>query len=259
MIQRWICELQGYSFTVRHRAGKSNGNADALSRCPVSSNLDDSETCSKSWDIAVLDAVDISDKQDSDRDIKELKDFLADGTMPSNLDIRRKIECFSANYFLENDVLYHCWTPKIYGNLCRTRKQLVVPLREREKILVHCHEDQGHPGFMRTYSKIRENYFWVSMKKDIARHCKNCKGCLGRKSPTNKKRVPLNPIASNAPLEIVGVDFVGPLPITEDGTRYIMTFQDHFSRWPAAFPLKKATGTEVVDCIRSFSRDFGYP
>ena len=183
MIQRWICELQGYSFTVSHRAGKPNGNADALSRCPISSNLDESENCSKSWDIAVLDAVDISDKQDSDRDIKELKDFLADWTMPSNLDGRRKIECFSANYFLENDVLYHCWTPKIYGNLCRTRKQLVVPLTERGKILVHCHEEQDHPGFMRTYSKIRENYFWVSMKKDIARHCKNCKGCLGRKSP----------------------------------------------------------------------------
>ena len=38
-----------------------------------------------------------------------------------------------------------------------------------------------------------------------------------------------------------------------------MTFQDHFSQWPAAFPLKNATETKVVDCIRSFSRDFGYP
>ena len=43
MIQRWICELQGYSFTASHRAGKSNGNADALSRCPISPNLDELE------------------------------------------------------------------------------------------------------------------------------------------------------------------------------------------------------------------------
>ena len=97
------------------------------------------------------------------------------------------------------------------------------------------------------------------MKKDIARHCKNCKGCAERKSPKNKTRVPLHPIESNAPLEIVGIDFVGPLPLTDEGNRYVMTFQDHFSRWPAAFPSKNATETKVVDCIQSFSRDFGYP
>ena len=259
MIQRWICELQGYSFTVSHRAGKSNGNADALSRCPISSNLDELESCSKSWDVAILDAVDISDQQDSDLSIREMKDFLANEKLPKDLDSRKKVEYFSDNYFLEDDVLYHRWTPKVYGNNCRTRKQLVVPLKERGKILVHCHDEQGHPGFMRTYSKIRENYFWITMKKDIVRHCKNCKGCVKRKSPQNRTRIPLNPIESNAPLEIVGIDFVGPLPLTEDGNRYIMTFQDHFTRWPAAFPLKKATEIEVVDCIRSFSRDFGYP
>ena len=35
IIARWIMDLQEFSFTVRHRAGKNNANADALSRlCP---------------------------------------------------------------------------------------------------------------------------------------------------------------------------------------------------------------------------------
>ena len=97
------------------------------------------------------------------------------------------------------------------------------------------------------------------MKKDNALHFKHWKGCIKRKSPKNKTRVPLNPVESNAPLEIAGTDFVGPLPLTEDGNRYIMTFHDHFTRWPVAFPLKKATEIEVVDCIHSFLRDFGLP
>eukprot|EP00795_Rhopilema_esculentum_P017524 gene17524-9148_t len=261
MIQRWICELQGYSFNVLHRSGKSNGNADALSRCPITSSLEDTESCIKSWDVAVLDAVDVSGLQDEEQEMKEMKDYLSNGRLPNGIDDdrRKKIDSFSANYFLEDDVLYHRWTPKIYGNVCRTRKQLVVPSKERGKILMHCHNEQGHPGFMRTYSKIKENYFWITMKKDIARHCKNCKGCAKRKSPKNRKRVPLNPIESNAPLEIVGIDFVGPLPVTQNGNKYVMTFQDHFTRWPAAFPLKNATEIEVVECIRWFSRDFGYP
>ena len=45
MIQRCICEIQGYSFNVKHRAGTTNGNADALSRCPISSDLSESENC----------------------------------------------------------------------------------------------------------------------------------------------------------------------------------------------------------------------
>ena len=37
-IARWIMDLQELSFTVQHRAGKDNANADALSRfCPSSS------------------------------------------------------------------------------------------------------------------------------------------------------------------------------------------------------------------------------
>ena len=135
MIQHWICELQGYSFTVSHRAGKLNGNADALSRCSISSTLDGLEPFSKSWDVAILDTVDLSDQQDEDLEIKNMKDFLSDGSLPTDADSRRKVECFSCTYFLKNDVLYHEWAPKIYGNTGRTRKQLVVPLKERGKLL----------------------------------------------------------------------------------------------------------------------------
>ena len=167
-----------------------------------------------------------------------MKDFLANEKLPKDLESRKKVEYFSDNYLLEDDALYHRWTPKVYGNNCRTRKQLVVPLRERGKILVHCHDEQGHPGFMRTYSKIRENYFWITMKKDTARHCKNCKGCVKCKSPKNRTRIPLNPIERNAPLEIVGIDFVGPLYLTEDGNRY--DFPGPFYLLACSFSIKEA-------------------
>ena len=59
MIQRWICEIQGYSFSVQHRNGTANANADALSRCPITSELEEDETCMKSWDIGALELVDV--------------------------------------------------------------------------------------------------------------------------------------------------------------------------------------------------------
>ena len=97
------------------------------------------------------------------------------------------------------------------------------------------------------------------MKKDVARHVKNCKDCAKRKSPKKTRTVPLKPIVASEPLEIVGIDFVGPLPLTPGGNRYVMTFQDYFTRWPAACSLSQAREEEVIQCIEAFSRDFSYP
>ena len=259
MIQRWICEIQGYSFSVKHRAGTTNGNADALSRCPISSELSESENCENRWDIAMLELVDISSLQDRDKEIKAIKDFLSDGILPEDLSQRVQIEKYAPQYLLEGDVLYHTWTPGHQGYPTRTRKQLVVPPKERGKLLYHQHEERGHSGFLRTFSRLREDYFWISMKKDVARHVKNCKDCAKRKSPKKTRTVPLRPIIASEPLEIVGIDFVGPLPLTVGGNRYVMTFQDHFTRWPAAYALPQAKEEEVIQCIQAFSRDFGYP
>ena len=76
---------------------------------------------------------------------------------------------------------------------------------------------------------------------------------------SKQNKVHLQPIKVSRPLELVSVDFVGPLPMTERGNHFIMTFQDQFSRWPAAYPLEEATSERVVDCIKKFGSDFGYP
>ena len=35
MLCRWALTMQDYDFTIKYRRGSLNGNADALSRCPV--------------------------------------------------------------------------------------------------------------------------------------------------------------------------------------------------------------------------------
>eukprot|EP00794_Sanderia_malayensis_P017858 gene17858-19638_t len=124
-----------------------------------------------------LEAIDISRWQDEDSDVKELKDFLSRGIPPSEERSRDRIRNFSSQYILEEDVLYHLWSPKVKGVSTRLRKQLVVPKKEIGKLLVYGHDKLGHPGFMRTISWLRNNYFWASMKKDVARHCKTVKLC----------------------------------------------------------------------------------
>jgi hypothetical protein len=44
---------------------------------------------------------------------------------------------------------------------------------------------------------------------------------------------------------IVSLDVVGPLPVTEEGNKYLLTFIDHFTRFCEAIPLP-SQGTEVI-------------
>ena len=55
-LARWAMRLAKYDFELQHRSGKNNGNADALSRCPITSCAASTDTTS-SVDVDNLIAV----------------------------------------------------------------------------------------------------------------------------------------------------------------------------------------------------------
>jgi hypothetical protein len=40
-------------------------------------------------------------------------------------------------------------------------------------------------------------------------------------------------------LDVVSLDIVGPLPVTEQGNKYLLTVIDHFTRFCDAIPIAK--------------------
>ena len=59
----------------------------------------------------------------------------------------------------------------------------------------------------------------------------------------------LHPIAVKSPWHQLGIDFVGPLtPPAEDGSRYILTLSDYFTKWVEAVltPGKSANGVAAA-------------
>ena len=97
------------------------------------------------------------------------------------------------------------------------------------------------------------------MKKDITRYLQNYSLCAKRKGPVKSKHAPLKPIEVFVPLELVGIDYVGPLRVTSKESRYVLTMQDQFSRWPAAYAVHEISAETTVDCIENFVGDYGYP
>lgn len=86
------------------------------------------------------------------------------------------------------------------------------------------------------------------MAKDIENYVQTCKKCNERKmSAIDKAPVPMKittPVTR--PFQKVALDIVGPLPKTHAGNQYILTFQDHFSKYPEAFPLSDQKATTIA-------------
>ena len=257
LLSRWLLILQCYDFTIIHRPGKANANADALSRCPLEGVGDDTgKTLCPTFieaNVVSREEDDIAMAQDEDEEIAQIRATLEGGGR-GKTGVAKK----GGRFTVEGGVLYHYWEPrgakKMKG---RRRKQLVVPQSRQGEILLESH-DAGHPGYIRTLAKIREAFYWPSMVKDVSRHLKNCTICKAVKSAKGRK-APLKPLVVSKPLETISMDVVGPLPVSNQGNKYIITMMDLFSRWPAAYPVADMTAETVVRCIKTWGGDFGYP
>src|SRR2546429_1194203 len=137
---------------------------------------------------------------------------------------------------------------KLYRNN-EERDLRVIQKWETESVLymLHDHPISAHFGFERTYRKAKERYYWPSMRKNIETYVKSCDQCQRRGRPNKKNE--LHPIKTREPFYQIGIDFVGPLPITDKGNRYILVAVDYFTKWPEAKATKEATAQEVANFI----------
>jgi len=140
-----------------------------------------------------------------------------------------------------------------FGRLYKTNNEgkrlKVLKKNEVDTILwmTHNHPTGGHFGVENTYEKIKEKFYWKNMKEDIKQYIKFCDVCQRRGKKGGQGY--LNTIKVGRPFERIGIDFVGPLPRTERGNRYILVAMDYLTKWPEAKALDEATAERTVEFI----------
>ena len=70
---------------------------------------------------------------------------------------------------------------------------------------------------------------------------------------------PLQPIPVTAIMGLVSADLQGLFPVDCHGYSYIITFIDHLSRFPVAYPLKDKSSASVTKALLRFICAFGCP
>ncbi|GET62387.1 DDE-type integrase/transposase/recombinase [Rhizophagus irregularis DAOM 181602=DAOM 197198] len=98
--------------------------------------------------------------------------------------------------------------------------------REYEIIggLIYKIKDEKRLRMQRTYNRIKDG------GKPIGKH-------------------ELNVIKVIEPFYQIGIDVVGPLPVTKRNNRYMVTAMDYFTKWPEAKALETADAKEIARFI----------
>ena len=107
------------------------------------------------------------------------------------------------NLILKNGLLYRRTTLK---NHSEPVVQFVLPKRFIRKVILACHDDNGHLGMERTLGLLQERFFWPKMAEDVWTHICTCERCLRFKQ--SQEKAEMKPILVSYLMELVHLDFL---------------------------------------------------
>ncbi|KAL6480097.1 hypothetical protein MHYP_G00111300 [Metynnis hypsauchen] len=140
-----------------------------------------------------------------------------------------------------------------------TSSQLVLPKKGLPLIYRELHEELGHIGVERILCLIRDRFFWPHLQRDVEHYITKVCTCLKRKRPNKVVRAPLTSIVTTYPFEMVSIDFLH-LEKCKGGCEYILVVMDHFTHFVQAYACtNKSAKTAAEKIFGDFVLKFGFP
>ena len=206
-----------------------------------SSSRSSTESTSKAW-LWVGTTEEISKKQMNDANIAPILAAKISGTRPESTDMEMASPA-TRHYW----ILWDSLTVKD-GVLCRlfNRKngtdehvQLIAPKEMQHDILRQMHNNvlSGHLGVRKTKEKLSKCYYWFNLRQDVNLHVRRCDTCAADKLPSKTPRASMGHLSSGAPWDTLALDYLGPLPETDRGNKYILVITDHFTKYVEVIPV----------------------
>ena len=125
--------------------------------------------------------------------------------------------------------------------------RLIVPAEYRDSVLsdAHCEATAGHLGVEKTYDKIAREYYWSGAWQDVHKFIKACQLCQQYKSSQTGPVGMMGRRNVEQPWAVVTADLM-EFPPSSQRFRYLVVFQDLFTKWVELKPLMVADGKSVA-------------
>jgi hypothetical protein len=275
---RWLEVIGEYNLTIRHRAGRLHGNADALSRRPCS-NCKHCETKEiKHSEMKEVIRIRFMAKQEGDQ-TNELAGWV-EGWPPEKLSswqgedpVISKVlgwviageKPVWAKIKTEGPLLRSCWSLwselEVHNGILyrrcsldgepEKRLRLVAPNPLRKEIMRHLHTNRtaGHLGVRKTSFNVRRRFWWPGLMIDVERWCQECRPCQFRNRREGQRHHKLHQDPVGSPMERMAMDILSFPTETDGGNTCVLVISDYFTKWTEAFALPNHQAMTVADVL----------
>lgn len=118
----------------------------------------------------------------------------------------------------------------------------------------------GHLGIHKSIAKIRQQFIYKGMDRDIAERVRTCHICSLSKPSQNSKIGLLASEVAERPFEKIFIDYVGPYPRSKQGNKFLLVAVDSFSKFCWLMPLRAATAKLTICALQThLLQHFGIP
>ncbi|XP_027912354.1 uncharacterized protein LOC114171680 [Vigna unguiculata] len=192
---KWVEFLEQFPYVIKYKRGKGNVVADALSRRHALISMVET----KLLGLEVLKGLYEEDKEFGQR-YKECEKMAKD------------------EYY------------RFEGFLFRANRLCVPQSSIRELLVKEAHRGglMGHFGVLKTYDILHEHFYWVNMKKDVAKLCESCIECRQAKSKVLPQGLYTPLPVPEHPWVDLSMDFVLGLPRSSTGRDSILVVHSPF-------------------------------
>ncbi|GMF67462.1 unnamed protein product [Phytophthora fragariaefolia] len=110
-------------------------------------------------------------------------------------------------------------------------------------------QEGGHPGIVRTFHRVKVDYYWIGLYANVGKHVESCPDCSSSKSRLQLRGYSPGNVLAEVPLQIVSMVFVISLPISRRSNTALLLFQCAFSGLVMAKPM---SGTSELCVAQAF-------
>ena len=136
-------------------------------------------------------------------------------------------------------------------------RQYIVPAcpELRTRLLDEHHAARfggGHLGREKVLKRLEHTFWWPGMRTDVDEYISKCPVCQVVKPSNQRTPGLLKPLEvdDRRPMSSITMDFVGPLPTTPRGNKYVLTVVDRFSKFMVLIPLRSLTVEATVQGLQ---------
>lgn len=215
-LARWALRLQAINYKIIHRPGAKMVVADALSRA-----------------VTMIEVVEVA--QQADTEYMGLLNEVRRNPASHPMYMEHQGRLYRRNHAGDHD-FNGTW-------------KLVVPESQRPEVLHECHDsiNAAHGGTFKTLDRVRRAYFWPGLRKQVIKHVKDCRICKTTKPPNaNQKAYMGQERIPRRKFQMLCIDFIGPLPESGRGNKWILVAIDNFTKYVVAEPIHQSTAAETI-------------